>query len=156
MTKIIYILVDRTLVVRDMRVVIPFPFSVIIWIILFMLAYWVYEDAKRRYNRGGPAALWALLTALGSIFIIPGIIILLLYLALRPPMILAKEEKKEEKVFERIRVTTDEMYNKLLSAYATAYGIRGREILEKDIERLMQEKNISRDEAIKELYGRRA
>jgi len=138
-----------------MKIIIPFPFSVILWIILFMLAYWVYEDARHRYSRGRPAALWALLTALGGIFIIPGIIILLLYLALRPPTILAKEEKREEKV-ERRRITTDEMYNKLLSAYATAYGIRGRDALEKDIERLMREKNISRDEAIKELYGRRA
>jgi len=64
---------------------------------------------------------------------------------LKDDIIPFKEEKREE-------ITIDYMYNRLLSVYSAAYSTKARIMLEKDIEKLMKESKLSREEAIKKLY----
>ena len=128
------------------------PLLYIIWAILFIFAYWAYEDAKRRYRRSGPAALWALLIVIASIFVIPGIILLLLYLALRPPMPVGKVEEKPQVRVVKEEMSINSMYDKLLSVYATVYSMRARDVLEKEIEERIKKERISREEAIRRIY----
>ena len=50
-------------------------------IILIVVGIWVYRDAKERGMNG---ALWALLVILGTLFgLIPGLLILIIYLVVR-------------------------------------------------------------------------
>ncbi|RLF14238.1 MAG: hypothetical protein DRJ66_06410 [Thermoprotei archaeon] len=66
-------------------------------------------------------------------------------------------ELKDEEIYfmtreKREELSIDQMYEKLLSIYSTAYGTKGRLVLEKDIEKLMKKDKLSREDAIRELY----